>query len=554
MANDPATLLARLESIVGPSHVLRDAADTDAYLVDHRARYRGRAVAVVRPGTTDEVAEVVRACAAHRVAIVPQGGNTGLCGGATPHARGDEIVLVTTRLDRIRSVDPANATMVAEAGVLLAKAHEAAAAHDMAFPLSLASEGSCTIGGNLSTNAGGTAVLRFGNARELTLGLEVVLADGRVWNGLRGLRKDNTGYDLKQLFIGGEGTLGIVTAAVLKLFPLPQARVTALAALGDVAAAVDLLRLAQRALGDRLVGFELVSDVALELSQRHHPGSPDPLPGHPWYALVQADDTAAGSPLTALVEAFLAEAAERNVVQDAVVAQSQDQAARLWSLRENISEAQRREGPNIKHDISLPVSAIPAFLRASETALAAALPGVRFVVFGHLGDGNLHYNLSAPPGVAPESFMAELSTANRIVHDRVTQAGGSISAEHGIGQLKREELRRYKAPLEHRAHATNQGRARSGRPAQPRQGDLVGKIVFWLVVVFALLLVVRLINAAKTKRRGAPPGPQKDAQTPAAMVRCVECGVFLPKADARPVPQGFHCGQVNCAQHRTRER
>ena len=448
MPDDHATLLARLAAIVGSANVLCDAADAGPYLVDQRARYRGRAVAVVRPATTAEVADVVRACAEAKVPIVPQGGNTGLCGGATPHARGDEVLLVLTRLDRVRRVDPDNATMIVEAGVPLARVHEAAAAHGLAFPLSLASEGSCTIGGNLSTNAGGTAVLRYGNARDLVLGLEVVLADGRVLDGLRGLRKDNTGYDLKQLFVGGEGTLGIITAAVLKLFPMPRTRVTALAAVSDVAAAIALLRSAKANLGDRLVGFELISDVALDLSQRHHPGSADPLPGHAWYALLQADDTEAGAPLTGLVEATLAGAAERAIVRDAVIAHTGEQAMRLWALRENISEAQRREGPNIKHDISLPVSAIAAFLEASERALSAALPGVRFVVFGHLGDGNLHYNLSAPEGIAPEAFMANAGVANRIVHDLVVQAGGSISAEHGIGQLKREELSRYKPALE----------------------------------------------------------------------------------------------------------
>jgi FAD/FMN-containing dehydrogenase len=318
----------------------------------------------------------------------------------------------------------------------------------MLFPLSLASEGSCTIGGNLSTNAGGTAVLRFGNARELALGLEVVLADGRVWDGLRGLRKDNTGYDLKQLFIGAEGTLGIVTAAVLKLFPMPRTRVTAFAATDDVASAIALLRLAKGMLGDRLVGFELVSDVALKLSQQHHPGSADPLPGYRWYALLQADDSAADAPLGALVESTLAQAVEQDVVRYATIAQSQEQAARLWALRENVSEAQRREGPNIKHDIALPVSAIPRFLADAGRALDEALPGVRFVVFGHLGDGNLHYNLSAPEGHAAAPFMANLPVANRIVHDLVVAAVGSISAEHGIGQLKRDELQRYKSPVE----------------------------------------------------------------------------------------------------------
>jgi FAD/FMN-containing dehydrogenase len=291
-------------------------------------------------------------------------------------------------------------------------------------------------------------VLRFGNARELALGLEVVLADGQVWDGLRGLRKDNTGYDLKQLFIGAEGTLGIVTAAVLKLFPVPRTRVTALAATDDVASAIALLRLAKGMLGDRLVGFELIGELALKLSQHHHPGSADPLPGHRWYALLQADDSAADAPLAQLMESVLEQAATRQVIRDATIAQSQDQAARLWALRENVSEAQRREGPNIKHDIALPVSAIPEFLDDAERALAGALPGVRFVVFGHLGDGNLHYNLSAPEGRSAQRFMENTPLANRIVHDLVVAAGGSISAEHGIGQLKRDELRRYKSGVE----------------------------------------------------------------------------------------------------------
>jgi FAD/FMN-containing dehydrogenase len=448
MTNGHATLLAELDGCVGPSNVLRATVDVEPYLVDHRGRYRGRAIAVVRPGTTQEVADVVRACAQRRVPIVAQGGNTGLCGGATPDASGEAVLLSLARLNRVRNVDADNATITVEAGVPLAQVQEAAAASGMSFPLSLASEGSCTIGGNLSTNAGGTAVLRFGNARELALGLEVVLADGRVWNGLRGLRKDNTGYDLKQLFIGGEGTLGIVTAAVLKLFPAPRTQVTALAAVNDVAGAIALLRIAKGMLGDRLVGFELISEPALKLSQQHHPGSADPLPGHPWYALLQADDSAPDAPLRPLIEQALAAAVEQHIVTDAVIAHSHEQAARLWALRENISEAQRREGPNIKHDIALPVSAIAPFLGAAERALTRAFPGVRFVIFGHLGDGNLHYNLAAPLGESAERFMDQTAAANRIVHDLVAAAGGSISAEHGIGQLKREELQRYKSPVE----------------------------------------------------------------------------------------------------------
>jgi FAD/FMN-containing dehydrogenase len=404
--------------------------------------------AVVRPRTTEEVAAIVRICAEDGVPIVPQGGNTGMCGGATPNAQGDAIVLALSRLNRVRSIDAANATITVEAGVTLRGVQEAAAEVGMYFPLSLGSEGSCTIGGNLSTNAGGTAVLRYGNARELALGLEVVLADGRVWDGLRGLRKDNTGYDLKQLFIGAEGTLGIVTAAVLKLFPAATAHVTALAGVADVEQAVALLRAMKQSLGERLTGFELISDFAFALSRRHHPDLPDPLPGHRWFVLLQIDAARDSTALTGDVEDALAQAVSAGAAQDAVVAQSQDQADRLWAVRENITEAQRHEGPNIKHDISLAVSAIPAFVERSVTALAAALPGARPLIFGHLGDGNLHYNVAAPEGTDPRAFMEFTPTANRIIHDLVAATGGSISAEHGIGQLKRDELLRYKSGVE----------------------------------------------------------------------------------------------------------
>jgi FAD/FMN-containing dehydrogenase len=448
MTDPGATLHARLAGIVGDAHVLVEAGDVEPYLVDWRGRYRGRSAAVVKPGSTAEVAAVVQACAAAGAAIVPQGGNTGMCGGATPDASGAEVVVSLTRMNRVRALDIDNATVTVEAGMPLAAVQQVAADAGLLFPLSLASEGSCTIGGNLSTNAGGTAVLRFGNTRELTLGLEAVLADGSVWDGLRGLRKDNTGYDLKQLFIGAEGTLGIVTAAVLKLFPAPRTRVTTLAATTSVEAAIDLLRRLRNALGDRLTGFELMSAFSLALSRKHHPGMPDPLPGHPWYALVQVDDNAPDAPLTTMVEAALGAAVESGSAADAVVAQSEAQAQQLWALRENISEAQRREGPNIKHDISLPVSAIPAFLQQSDAALLRAFPGSRLVVFGHLGDGNLHYNLSGPAGAPAPDFMANGETANRIVHDLVAQHAGSFSAEHGVGQLKRGDLARYKSPVE----------------------------------------------------------------------------------------------------------
>ena len=448
MTDNRATLETRLAAVVGAAHVLTAAADMAPYLTDWRGRFRGRARAVVRPQSTAEAAAIVVACAESGSPIVPQGGNTGQCGGATPDEGGAAVVVSLTRMNRVRAVDRDNATLTVEAGVTLAAVQQAAADAGMLFPLSLAAEGSCTIGGNLSTNAGGTAVLRYGNTRELVLGVEAVLADGRVWDGLRGLRKDNTGYDLKQLFIGAEGTLGIVTAAVLKLFPAPQARATALAAVSDVGAAVRLLRQLKSALGDRLVGFELMSALTIALSRKHQPALPDPLPGHPWYALVQADDCTVDVPLAAQMEAALAAAIESGVAADAVIAQSGAQAQELWTLRENLAEAQQREGPNIKHDISVPVSAIPRFLEEAGAALATALPGLRFVTFGHLGDGNLHYNLAAPEGAGAEAFMANTSRANRIVHDLVTAHGGSISAEHGIGQYKRAELVRYKSAVE----------------------------------------------------------------------------------------------------------
>jgi FAD/FMN-containing dehydrogenase len=448
MMDNRATLEARLAAVVGPAHVLTDPSEIAAYVNDWRGRYHGKARAVVRPQSTAEVAAVVAACADAAVPIVPQGGNTSQVGGATPDAGGAAIVLSLTRMNRVRAIDPDNATLTVEAGATLVAVQQAAADAGMLFPLSLAAEGSCTIGGNLSTNAGGTAVLRYGNTRELVLGVEAVLADGRVWEGLRGLRKDNTGYDLKQLFIGAEGTLGIVTAAVLKLFPAPRVRATALAALADVASAVRLLRELKADLGDRLVGFELMSALSLAVSRKHMPVLRDPLPGHPWYALVQADDCTSDSPLAAQVERALSVALDAGIVADAVVAQSGPEAHELWTLRENIAEAQRREGPNIKHDICVPVSAIPGFLDEAAAALTAALPGVRYVTFGHLGDGNLHYNLAAPQGADPETFMVNAPRANRIVHDLVAAHGGSISAEHGIGQQKLGELVRYKTALE----------------------------------------------------------------------------------------------------------
>jgi FAD/FMN-containing dehydrogenase len=448
MAESAAPFMSSLRAIVGDFNVITAASDVAPYLTDWRERYRGQARAVVRPGSTAEVAAVARVCAEHGVPIVPQGGNTGLCGGATPRAAGDEIVMQLSRLDRVRDIDTENATMTVEAGVPLAAVQHAASEAGLLFPLSLAAEGSCAIGGNLSTNAGGTAVLRYGNARELVLGLEIVLADGRVWDGLRGLRKDNTGYDLKQLFLGSEGTLGIITAAVLKLFPRPRTSATAWIAVEDVAAAVRLLGVVRQALGDRLTGFELISADCVTLTRVHFPTLPDPLPGHAWYVLLQADDASVNSPLLEQVETALGDCLGHGLARDVVIAQSESQAGELWNLREHIPEAQKREGLNIKHDISVPVSRMAAFLSRSEDALDMALPGVRYVVFGHLGDGNLHYNLSAPAGTASSTFIEQTSRANRIVYDLVAEFGGSFSAEHGVGQMKRGEMERYKAPIE----------------------------------------------------------------------------------------------------------
>ena len=442
-------LNARLRAIVGAANVLDGDTDMAPFLSDWRGRYHGRARAVVRPRDTAEVAAVVAACAQAGVAMVPQGGNTGLCGGATPLADGAAVVISLARLDRVRALDPDNDTLTVEAGCTLAAVQEAAQAAGRLFPLSLASEGSCLIGGNLSTNAGGVQVLRYGNTRDLVLGLEVVLPDGRVWDGLRALRKDNTGYDLKQLFIGAEGTLGIVTAAVLKLFPAIRTRATAWVAVADPRAAVRLLGLLRAACGDRVSAFEIVGRTALGLVLRHIPGARDPLAGAPaWTVLVELSDPAVDAPLEAQLEAVLGEAVAQGLASDAVVAASVAQARALWALREDISEAQRIEGVSIKHDVSVPVSRIPEFLERAGAALAARWPDIRVVAFGHIGDGNLHYNLSKAVADDNATFIARTAEVNGIVHDLVCELGGSISAEHGLGQLKREEVLRYKPALE----------------------------------------------------------------------------------------------------------
>jgi FAD/FMN-containing dehydrogenase len=444
-------LVESLRTTVGAAYVLTGADDTAPYLTDWRGRYTGTALAVVRPATTTEVAEVVRLCTTNGVAVVPQGGNTGLCGGATPSgaSAAGEVLVSLARMNRVRSVDTANATITVEAGCTLQQVQEAAEAVDHLFPLSLAAEGTATIGGNLSTNAGGVQVLRYGNARDLCLGLEVVLPDGRVWNGLRGLRKDNTGYDLKHLFIGAEGTLGLITAAVLKLYPRPRQVATGWVAVADPAAAVELLSRLRDAVGDRVTAFELVGRKGLDLVLKHIPDSREPLAARPeWQVLVELSDAVVGDGLAALLEQFLSEVAEPGLIRDAAIAQSEAQAQSMWRLRENISEAQKIEGLSIKHDVSLPVSRIAEFVARADMALAQAFPGVRIVCFGHLGDGNLHYNPSQPEKGDNAEFIAATDRVNRIVYDIVNELGGSISAEHGLGQLKREEIKRYKSDVE----------------------------------------------------------------------------------------------------------
>ena len=441
-------LIETLAAIVGAQNVITDAETMHPYLGDWRGRYRGAARCVVRPGTTAEVSAIVRACSAAGVAMLPQGGNTSHCGASIPDKSGKTVLISLSRLNKVRAVDAANNTITVEAGCVLQNLQEAALAVDRLFPLSLAAEGSCQIGGNLSTNAGGVQVLRYGNARELVLGLEVVLPDGEVWNGLRGLRKDNTGYDLKQLFIGAEGTLGIITAAVVKLFPLPQSTATAWLAIASPQAAIGLLNGLQAAFGAMLTACELVSDISLGMVLKHIPGAQAPLEKSPWYLLVELSGSGEEAALRDALATFLEPALENGTISDAVLAQSVDQAKRLWNLRESISEAQKIEGFSIKHDISVPVSRIPEFLERAGSALQHAWPGIRIVAFGHVGDGNLHYNQSKPEAGENAAFIAAQPQVNEMVHDIVHQLGGSISAEHGIGQLKREEILRYKSPLE----------------------------------------------------------------------------------------------------------
>ncbi|GGC62032.1 FAD-binding oxidoreductase [Chelatococcus reniformis] len=443
----PETALARFAAIVGERHVVTAPGDMAPHLKEARDLYQGVARAVLKPGSTEEVAAIVRLAREARLAVVPQGGNTGLVGGQIPTGDVDAVVVSLTRLDKVREVDALTDTMTLEAGITLLKAQEVADGIDRLFPLSLASEGSCTIGGNIAANAGGTAVIAYGNTRELVLGLEVVLADGRVWHGLNKLRKDNTGYDLKDLFIGSEGTLGIVTAAVLKLFPKPRARATAMAAVPSPKAALALLTLAKAQAGQALTTFELIPRIGIDFVIRHQPGTRDPLATpSPWYVLIELSSSQERG-TEELLEGLLGEAIEAGLVTDATLAASLDQRTALWSLREGLSDAQRYEGGSIKHDVSVPVAHVPDFIAEASEAVRAFMPGCRPVPFGHMGDGNIHFNVSQPEGTDKDAFIGRWDAMNDLVHAIVVNYGGSISAEHGIGRLKRHLLPGVKDPV-----------------------------------------------------------------------------------------------------------
>ncbi len=443
------TLLSSLAAIVGASHVLTGEA-TAPFLTDWRGRYSGAARAVVLPGTTDEVAAIVSLCARHGIPIVPQGGNTGLCGAATPDESGSAIVLCTRRLSAVLAVDTENDTITVQAGCTLQSVQEAAEGAGRLFPLTLGAQGTCAIGGNLATNAGGTQVLRYGTMRELTLGLEVVTADGQIWRGLQGLRKDNTGYALRDLFIGSEGTLGVITAATLKLFPRPVAQCTAFLAFASLEDAVAMLSQARNGFGASLTAFELISVVCMQAVAEHFPQPPLPFVGAsgamPWFALLELSDSESEEHARTRFEAVLAAALEQGIVQDAVIAESLAHSRALWHIREHIPLAELAQGKAIKHDISIPVSRMAAFVSSTNALLQARFPGVRNVVFGHLGDGNLHYNVARGQAYDEKGLLAIQDDVYALVHDRVIEHGGSISAEHGIGQLKRDLLPRYKDP------------------------------------------------------------------------------------------------------------
>jgi FAD/FMN-containing dehydrogenase len=438
-------LVEQLKDIVGPSGWTSDASDLEPHLTEWRDIWRGNALLMVSPDSTDKVADVVRACAHACTAIVPQGGNTGLCGGAIPDQSGEQVLLSLSRMNRIRSLSAEDFSLVAEAGCTLASVQKAAEDVDRFFPLSLAAEGSCQIGGNLSTNAGGTNVLRYGTARAQALGLEVVLADGTVWNGLRTLRKDTAGYDLKQMFIGAEGTLGIITAASLRLYPAIRNPETVLVAVESPDAAVALLAALRAELSDQLQAFELMSARAIRFVMKHIPSTSFPLDqDSPWFVLIETSRESTGDEF----EALLMSLHESALISDAVIAKNRSEANGLWRIRHSISESQKQEGASLKHDISVPVAEVGQMIRAAEAAVVDEVPGTRVVAFGHVGDGNIHFNLSQPKDWSAEDFQDQGERLASLVYDVVDSLGGSISAEHGIGQAKREQLLRYRGATE----------------------------------------------------------------------------------------------------------
>ena len=443
------TIRQALGEILGLDGVLTEGPDLEPYLVDHRKLYHGHALAVVLPRTVEHVSRILKFCNDHGIGVIPHGGNTGYCGGATPDESGEQIVICMRRMNRIRSVDPLNYSLVVEAGCILADVQRAADEVERLFPLSLGSEGTCQIGGNLSTNAGGLSVLRYGMMRDLVLGLEVVLADGRVLPALSALRKDNTGYDIKSLFIGAEGTLGIITAASLKLFPKVRASATAFAAVATVRAAVDLLARLKESSGDRVSSFELIPRIGVELTTRHIPGVSDPLEKpHSWYVLCELTSARAADPLDAVLEEALSQALEDGLVLDAALAQSERERIALWKLRESLPEAQRVDGASLKHDIAVSIHSLPDFVERACTWVSEHVPDGRLVVYGHVGDGNLHFNLNQAPGSDRDTFLGREPIIRRAIHDLVREFSGSFSAEHGIGRLKVHELERYASPVE----------------------------------------------------------------------------------------------------------
>ena len=443
------TLRNQLADIVGAAACISDADAMAPYAHEWRGLYHGKPALVLRPSSTADVAKIVAACAAAKMPIIPQGGNTGLCGGASAHEDASEVILNLGRMNKVRAIDPVNFTITVEAGCILADVQRAAEEVDCLFPLSLGAEGSCQIGGNLATNAGGINVLRYGNARDLVLGLEVVLPDGRTWNGLRALGKDNTGYALRHLFVGAEGTLGIITAAVLKLFPRPVERATALCAVNKIEDATTLLNRARALSGDAVTAFELIPRIGLEMCIKHIAGCSDPLDKpHPWYVLTEFSSSRPDARIRAGFDLLLETAFEEGIIVDAVIAESVEQQKSLWRIRESLPEAQKFEGGSIKHDVSVPVSQVPRFIAEGMAAIAQHFPAARPVPFGHLGDGNIHFNISQPIGADKAEYIAKWHDMNRVVHDIVVSMQGSISAEHGIGMLKVGEMKHYKDPVE----------------------------------------------------------------------------------------------------------